>query len=463
MSPALTDIDTIVIVMLENRSFDHLLGHLSYPPNGNRPDVDGIRLPLNQQAYRNLFATESYYPFLMRDGDLPADLPHERAAVSEQLAFSSVTGKYDMSGFVSAYYKSTPVNRTLTPETMGFLAADQVTISDFLAREYVVCDRWFAPIPTSTQPNRIMSLTGTTMVDKTESTIVPIGAGTFVLDWLDLHRVRWRVYNTSVVSFFLAIGRFLDVIGPNFHDVSKLAGDFAGPRAAGDPQVVFIEPCYSDAPFLGIEPNDEHAPRPVTQGERFLHDVYEALTANPKRWAKTLLIVTYDEHGGFFDHVPPLPIRFTPPPGARFTAGFESTGPRVPGLIVSPFAARAGVCQSPFDHTSILQLLAEKFTPGAPYSPEVDNRRVQGIRSLSEALSDVPRADIPLAPASPAPTTGAAGPYKQAVAPSPPPPARGPTANELAFRDASIQFLQKVPEAAARFPELAEWRTKLPP
>ncbi len=162
-------IDTIVIVMLENRSFDHMLGHLSLPKHANGSTVEGLKAPLKRVEYENLHGGEPFYPFEMRDGALASDLPHERSEVESTLGLSAVTGRFSMSGFVSAYFAKTPVNRTTKPDPMGFLTAVDVPITRFFADNYCVCDHWFAPLPTSTQPNRIMALTGTTRIDHTRT------------------------------------------------------------------------------------------------------------------------------------------------------------------------------------------------------------------------------------------------------------------------------------------------------
>jgi len=98
------------------------------------------------------------------------------------------------------------------------------------------------------------------------------------------------------------------------------------------PQVIFIEPEYTDGPHF--DPNDDHPPTGIAKGQSFLADIYTKLVANPQRWANMLMIVTYDEHGGFFDHLAPLPI-----PGAAGGTSFATTGVRVPGLVVSPHVA----------------------------------------------------------------------------------------------------------------------------
>ena len=128
-------------------------------------------------------------------------------------------------------------------------------------------------------------------------------------------------------------------------------------------------------------------PVPVAFGESLLLQVYDALGADPVRWKKTLLIVTHDEHGGFFDHV--LPLNVAQPPGAQWATAtaFTTTGPRVPAFVVSPFVSQAIVSSVTLDHTSILQLLAERFgAPGENYSPQVDARRAAGIGSISAVL-----------------------------------------------------------------------------
>jgi phospholipase C len=130
-------------------------------------------------------------------------------------------------------------------------------------------------------------------------------------------------------------------------------------------------------------PCDNHPPLAMAPGEAFLGRVYRALASNPATWARTLFISTYDEHGGFFDHVPPLRVGYRGPAGVAF----DTTGPRIPAILAGPCAPRRGVCKLPLDNTSILQLLAERFGHrGEGYSAEVTARAQQGIASVSAAL-----------------------------------------------------------------------------
>ncbi|HYO54927.1 alkaline phosphatase family protein [Archangium sp.] len=438
---ALDEIQTIVILMQENRSFDHMLGHLSL--EGLLPDVDGLRQEdMELTTYANEYRNRFYWPFLIQDeASVIRDPPHSRHLVQVQMARSSSGKKFRMSGFVDSYIQYTQ-HQTEHPPPMGYFDSRGAWMTSFLARQYCVCDRWFTPLPSDTQPNRCMAFTGTTLIDDTDSRLIPHREHVF--DWLNARGVRWRVYHDGP-PFFLLFGRFHELVGMKYRPFSELAHDIQHEDPGQAPQVIFLEPRYFDF-FWSDEPaNCNHPLALVCHGERLLHRVYTALTCNPEKWARTLFIHTYDEHGGFFDHVPPLPIENPPPPGADFTEGFKTTGPRVPGLLVSPWVQPGKAFHGNLDHTSMLQLLAEKFGSGPEdYSASVNHRRAQRIRSLSEALADAPAL-------RPIPT--------RAPEPCPPMPSmkRQPRApNERAFQKAALELLQhEGPIAtAAKYPDL---------
>jgi len=443
----LTQINTIVVLMFENRSFDHVLGHLSYATYANGTSVDGLQDPLVNPKYLNTYAGDAYYPFEMADATLASDLPHERIFVTTQLDWSDLKQRYLMDGFVEAYDRFTTATRTLQPYPMGFLPPWSVWATSFLATNYAVCDRWFAPVPTSTQPNRLMSLTGRTAIDSTAGLFPPL-PGRFVLDWLNDNNIRWRVYHSGI-SFFALLGKFDLVLSDAFQPIDRLAADVAHEADATFPQVIFIEPSYGDAPHVGSDlPNDNHPPLSMGPGERLLSQVYEALTSNPARWGGTVLIVTYDEHGGFYDHVPPLPIPYSEP-GNPYPP-FTSTGPRVPALVVSPLVASRTVYSGPLDHTSMLQLLAERFTPGTPYSPDVTARQQAGIGSVSSVFNlQLGRVAIPSIP----------GPTAVSLVALPPASVASATPMQQAFADAATAMVQQFPQQTAqRYPELVHWQ-----
>jgi phospholipase C len=360
--------------MMENRSFDNVLGYLRHPQIGNRGDVDGIE-DVGNVGYINLDSKgRAFRPFWMADRPQPTDLPHDAAGVAQQLAFSAVDNRFLMTGFVEAYesqFSARPGN----PPPMGLLRPGDLPTTSVLADRYTVCDRWFSCLPTSTAPNRLMSMCGTSALRETR-TFLP--EQRTVYDWLHDHGVSWRVYAAGVPFFALmprVLGRWL--LSHQFRRIGDLARDLA----AGDrPQVIFIEPEYYDSPVHFHRPCDNHPPLGMAAGEAFVAQVYQTLAASPL-WDRCVFIATYDEHGGFFDHVAPPPVRYRHPNGVAF----ETAGPRTPTIVAGPFARR-GVSHALLDNTSILQLIAERFGSGEAYSPEVADRRRQGIASVSSIL-----------------------------------------------------------------------------
>ncbi len=346
---ALDSIGTTVIVMLENRSFDHMLGYLSLiepkmiinglaAPAGSNVEYRSPKATLLNPDYLNvsLVDGELHYPFHMQDGPLTTDLPHDRHSVEQQLNKRTAPGGYSMSGFVDAYYNLTPTRMGLV-DPMGFFTAAEVPMMDFFAREFAVCDRWFASIPTDTHPNRLMSLSGETLIDRTGG-LLPNQR--LVLDWLDQNKVEWRVYSDDL-SFFALFSRLWPEILVNsnrFRKFSALTADVLSADTKPFPKVIFIEPSFVDSPIHpDHEPNDDHPPLPVGFGQDFYRQIFQALTppGNLTVWKQMVMVVMYDEHGGFYDHVSPLfPVTTDCGPG---NDPFTSTGVRVPGFVVSPF------------------------------------------------------------------------------------------------------------------------------
>lgn len=443
----LDQIQTIVIVMMENRSFDHVLGHLSMKRYNNRQDVAGLIDPERNPAYTNFLDGQGYQPFELKDGPLLHDLPHSRPMVSTQLGQAGAA--FTMSGFVEAYFDATG-SKVADPPSMGFLSPGDVSMSNFLAMNYAVCDNWFAPLPTDTQPNRSIAYSGYSLIDDTKARPIPTVAESFIFEWLNARNVSWRVYHCGI-SFFALFDRFYEVLGPNFRSFRQFPGDFASESPSEMPQVIFIEPEYTDSPVhFGWIPNDNHPPTSIGPGEHFLRNIYDLLSKDSEKWGRTVLIVTHDEHGGFFDHVPPLPISATLAPGALFSEEFMSTGPRVPALVVSPWIASGTVFKGAMDHTSILQLLSEKFAGTPDYNEEVKRRREAGIQSVSQVLAQAlaqPRTDVPQPPADA---------ITSSVELKPATDTRVQTDSQQAFTAAAQKLVDyDRPRALEKYPELA--------
>jgi phospholipase C len=372
------NVDTIVVVMMENRSFDHVLGHLRHPDFGNRKEIDGIE-DLNNLTYLNPNTDgEGVAPFWMKDHPLDSDLPHDPEAIVTQLRLDAF-GVYRMNGFVQAFEDEFHTSVT-DPPVMGLLTTTGVPATGALAAKYTVCNRWFACIPTSTAPNRLMSMCGYSNIRDT-SIVVP--NQDTVYEWLLQRGIPWRVYSAGLPFLTLMPKLAPLLLTSHFRRLNQLADDIEHEPVSDWPKVIFIEPDYYDSPIHPQAPCDNHPPLAMAPGEAFLADIYSLLSQDEERWARTVLIVTYDEHGGFFDHVPVLPVKYRNPNGVSF----DSTGPRVPAIVAGAFAPR-GVSNALLDNTSILQLVAERFgKPGETYSPEVAGRMKQKIESVSAVLS----------------------------------------------------------------------------
>ncbi|MEO5892736.1 MAG: alkaline phosphatase family protein [Ferruginibacter sp.] len=445
MANVLDKVKTVVLLMFENRSFDHMLGHLSFEKINN--DVDGLKSPLSN--FNNIYKGDTYNAYSMKgDTQLAVDLPHEFNEIDIQLAKSGVTGKFTMSGFVESYAEKTGLPPNTQCQPMGFFKSTQAPVSSFLANSFCVCDRWFTPIPTSTQPNKTMAFFGDTKNHATRPALINMDDSIF--DWMTKAGIRWRVYHDGL-SFFVLYPRLWHYIfGSNFRRYSNLASDILNEPEETAPQVIIIEPAYQDSPHIGSSgrPNDNHAPLAIGWGEELLRNTYRALTGNTKKWESTVMITYYDEHGGFYDHVPPPAISYQTKADTPFT--FASLGPRVPAIIASPFVKPGTVCHSLFDHTSVLHFLSEKFAPGNHVSETVKSRHEQGIASISEALNN----DVPWAPPQP-PTTPifvqtALGATIQTA-----PESEGAQSFEIAANE----IIEQLPDDTKRvYPELFLWK-----
>lgn len=397
-------IDTVVIVMLENRSFDHLLGFLSHEDFDARTDVDGLHRQSAQFDFGNPDdAGRIYWPEAAEDAWLSGDPPHGRRLVAEQIRNGN------MDGFVTAYLQAHPDDRPAIPPPMRFCRPADVPVSAALARGYCVCDRWFSCLPGDTQSNRNMAVSGYTLIDSTANVRPPahwIPDQKTILDWLHSKQLPFEIYVDAPA--ILGVGRPSNFVlmrsqwqhlESGVFGLDELGARWRGPTVA--PAVIYCEPYYDTlAKYLGAHGDCNHPPLPVSFGETFLGRVYRSLVSNPERWKRTVLIVCYDEHGGFFDHAEPPQLRYDPPANHEWeiNAPFTTVGVRVPGLVISPYAARQSVCSDVLDHTSILQLVVDRFgtSPGdLAFFGAAADRKQHGIQSISAALTlDEPRADI---------------------------------------------------------------------
>jgi phospholipase C len=243
---------------------------------------------------------------------------------------------------------------------LGYYLQDDLAFWGAAAHDWTVCDRYFAPILGPTYPNRLYQHAGTTdrIVNSTATSKLPT-----IWDRLAAAGLKGTYYFGDIP--------FTAIWGNAYVGISRPYIEFLADCASGNlPQVSFVDPRFGGED-QGTS-NDDHPHADVRVGERFLADVYHAVTRSPS-WKNTVLVINYDEWGGFFDHVPP-------PLGPDTQPLFERRGFRVPALIVSPFARRGQVAHDVYDHTSVLKLIEWRWGL-APLQP-----RDAGARNLAEAL-----------------------------------------------------------------------------
>lgn len=369
---ALAKIDHIVVLMLENRSFDSMLGYLALDPTYPHA-VDGLGPRMKNTYQRRAYRVHPLPTTTMQPWETPE---HDGPDVDRQLARHG-------GGFVSNFVTTRDAaHRTAAADpatccVTGYHTGDQLPAFDHLARHYTVCDRWFSSVPGATMPNRLYSVCGTSgglrSNQKVHGFDFPIYHLPSFVRQIDGH-VSWRWYRHDAL-----IPSTLSMFDPEFrfgHNGNfALYDDFAGHCARGTlASVSWIEPGFFDK-FGLLHENDDHPPTDVRLGQELVRDVCGALMSSPC-WPKTLLLVMYDEHGGFFDHV-------TPPTAFDDDPTMQRYGVRVPALVVSPYA-RPGVCSTEFDHTSILRTILDRFRPDL--DPGVMGLRVATANNVSSAL-----------------------------------------------------------------------------
>jgi phospholipase C len=342
---ALDEIEHVVVLMLENRSFDHVLGYLSLKPDGS--DVDGL-----ESGMANTHEGRSHPIFRLTKTALEKaqDPCHSGACVDEQVADEN-------GGFAANYIRTRGEAEFAEPVVvMGYYDGDQLPVYDFLARRFCVCDRWFCPVRGATFPNRLYAVAGRAAGSRDNASPPVYHLPSFVRH-LEAARATWRWYTHEIFATIWAVDR--DYLPKTFDNVRPFSSpfsfdDFFSAAQAGTlPNVAWIDPNFVDVGGP-VGSNDDHPPSDVRAGQELVLRVFNALARGPA-WERTLLIVTYDEHGGFFDHV-------SPPAAADDDARseFHAYGPRVPALVVSP---RLGtrVSHEVFDHTSIIKTCLARF------------------------------------------------------------------------------------------------------
>lgn len=389
-----------VVLMMENRSYDEMLGALpgeryAGAPAGTRlAYVDERGEPASVEL-RYGTPRDQFYP----------DPPHRLAGVAKQIYGRGPRERADMGGFARAFAEERPLVRAAAASVQDYAthyADGQLPVLQTLAKEYGVCTHWFCSLPGPTTPNRMFAHAGTSAGVTTQGAYYSRVRGKMIFDLLGDDPALWRVYYHDVPHLWLTGDLWIKAFRGQQVHVDRFERDVL---ADDLPVYSFLEPRHVVPPW-----NSQHPFMGVSHGEALIARVYNALLANPKVFAKTLLLVVYDEHGGFYDHVvPPGHAGWSDglhgidhevvAPSAPSAEGyrFDTLGPRVPAVVVSPWIERGSVfgwraeeagARATFDHTSILA------TVGCMTGVWVESPRARAATSLELVLNrDAPRAD----------------------------------------------------------------------
>jgi phospholipase C len=338
----------VVVLLLENRSFDHMLGAL--------PGVEGVSATwTNADGEREYAQTAIENPDVHDEARVVwPDPMHERENVLRQLQDNN---RGFVADYAATYPETTPAQRQ---KIMSYYSLPYLQPLHSLATNFAVCDRWHASVPGPTWTNRLFLMSGTSL-----GRVVMPGAPNYgqpsVFYRLAQAGKTVRVYYGTFPLTVLLDDQRVGIASENYDPKSTYYpfGSFerhARGKEADFPNFAFIEPRY-----MGFAPNDDHPPHDPFNGQRLIAKVYNAIRANDALWKATLLVILYDEHGGFADHVPP-PVT-VPPDDQHAEYTFDRLGVRVPAVLVSPWIAPQ-VVKTLCDHTSLLRSLREKWGLG---------------------------------------------------------------------------------------------------
>ena len=338
-------IDHVVVLMQENRSFDSYFGELH----------------LEGQPRSTPLPPESSNPNPVDEDAPPIEVFHKTALCEVADVNHSWTGTHQeidngrMDGFTAA--NAIPLDPTGS-RAMGFYDRRELPFYYALYSQFAMGDRYFASVPGPTFPNREYLLAGTSFGHIRNDLPAAGLPGRSIFNLLDEAHVSWKIYFHDLPAGFL----FAYVRQHAARHVVPISQYFADAAAGELPQVTFVDPRFTGS--NNVE-SDEHPPANVQVGEQFTATVISGLFKSPQ-WGSSALFLTYDEHGGFFDHVAPpkapVPDDITPMLGrGDVNATFDRYGVRVPAVVVSPFARRHFVSHQVHDHTSILRFIEDRF------------------------------------------------------------------------------------------------------
>jgi phospholipase C len=431
----------IFVLVLENRSFDHMLGFSGIvgidAVSGTPTQINGLisaqislrqlatsaqtttasgivqkkgrtwppppRISIRSLLTSNVFNGQSYGVEQPADFAMPVDPGHEFLDVLEQLCgpgqvtqFGGAYPGITNSGFVASYAANG--GQSNPGEIMKCYSPSQLPVLNALAREFAVCDNWFASMPGPTCPNRFFfhaASAGGLDHSPKQSEIVKwetVSGFNFkngtIYDVLKKNNIKWRIY---AGDDFPAVASLKGIRLTDIHPYHKFIQDVADINYSIS--YTFIEPSYNVL-FHYKCSTSQHPLDDVTRGESLIKSTYEAIRNSPL-WDCSLLIITWDEHGGFYDHVTPPHTTApgdTSPTNENNRSGFlfEQYGPRVPAVMISPLIPRNLIDHRVYDHASIPATIEACFGLSPLTLRDAKANKLTALASLSNARSDAP-------------------------------------------------------------------------
>ncbi len=406
--------DHVVCVMMENHSFDNLLGAL---PRLGQPKADGLTFNKAGQATNtNPSSNGTVTSYQLLNTEQPGSVDQSWNATHQQIDGGKMDGFVESNGSTQA---------------MGYWTDEVLPFAYSLARTFCSANRWFCSAPCQTYPNRRFLMAGTAYgnisTDTQSLQDAPPPNGT-IFDRLHAYGISWTNYFTDLPQTGI-IPSVIEKYPTGLAPIAKFLADCA---AGTLPSVSFVDPEFgvlsdigsplASLPQVATQPTvaevlqnlngvggDQESPQDMYYGEAWAYRILQAVLDSPA-WSRTLLIYTYDEHGGYYDHVPPPPaiapdsIRPVLSPGDA-PGGYNLYGPRVPGIVVSPYSKANGVTNVVHDHTSVLATIEAKWNLPALTYRDANATTVMDFLDVSRPAYLVPPTTL-VAPSA----TGPSGP-----------------------------------------------------
>ncbi|CAG8527576.1 12282_t:CDS:2 [Ambispora gerdemannii] len=357
-------IKNVVLIILENRSFSKIAGYFNYSSEirGLTGKEYNLLDPKDPNSLKIYATNDAVYVDKDDPGHSIPDTYEQITGIQGGDPRTPITGVPPMSGFLQNFRRVTGASKTDVARLKHVMDAFKPTdlpVTYELAKNFALFDGWYASVPGPTTPNRLYIHTATSNGIYETSYLNDITGFNqrSIFDNLDEQGITWKNYY-SLFPELISSQKLRNKSG--FSKMKKLDVFFADAKAGTLPQYSLVNPIFSGYP------NDDHPPYSVANGERFIKVIYEALRASPQ-WNNSLLIITWDEHGGFYDNVPP-PSNVPPPDNvAAPNFKFDRLGLRVPTLLISPWIKKGTVVHNPpkndtyFEHSSIPATLKKIF------------------------------------------------------------------------------------------------------